>query len=292
VLSGLTSKRGRWILVAGGALLLAATAACLFWGLEIEPDRLVVHRERVTLEGFPPMKLVVISDLHAGSRFVDRAKLDALVRLANAESPDAVLLLGDFVTGHRTDDGSALPQMPPSEIAEALRPLRATHGVIAVLGNHDWWFDAAKVRSALESVGIRVLSDDAVPIEGGKNAWFVGLADQLEGHADLGAAFGKLPPDARTLVLVHEPDVLSTLPRSVALTLAGHTHGGQVDLPVVGRLVVPSEFGQRYAAGWVDEGGRRMFVTTGVGTSIWPVRFGVPPELVVLEVNRANEPVP
>lgn len=88
-------------------------------------------------------------------------------------------------------------------------------------------------------------------------------------------------------MLVHEPDVFPELPSNVALTLAAHTHGGQVDLPMLGRLIVPSRFGQRYAAGWIEERGMRMFVTTGIGTSIMPVRFGVPPEVVILDVNRA-----
>jgi predicted MPP superfamily phosphohydrolase len=103
---------------------------------------------------------------------------------------------------------------------------------------------------------------------------------------DLRGALKEVADESPVLVLSHRPDIFPAVPSRVALTLAGHTHGGQIRLPLVGAPVVPSRFGQAYAAGHVEQGGRHLFVTTGIGTSILPVRLGVPPEMVVLELSR------
>jgi predicted MPP superfamily phosphohydrolase len=157
-----------------------------------------------------------------------------------------------------------------------------------VLGNHDGWYDAPRVRRALEGRGIRVLENESARLVWrGAPVWIAGLADLWTGQPDLAAALREVPGDAPVLLMTHSPDVFPGVPRRVALTLAGHTHGGQVRLPLLGRPVVPSDYGQRYAAGEVVEGGRHLFVTTGLGTSIIPVRFGVPPQIAVLTLNAA-----
>src|SRR5207247_3160243 len=139
-----------------------------------------------------------------------------------------------------------------------------------ILGNHDWWYDGPRVRRALEGAGIPVLENAALRLERqGAPFWLVGPMRDI-------------PADEPIVVLTHSPDVFPRVPARVALTLAGHTHGGQVALPILGRLIVPSRFGQRYAIGHVEEDGRHLFVTPGVGTSIIPVRFGVPPGISLL----------
>jgi predicted MPP superfamily phosphohydrolase len=191
------------------------------------------------------------------------------------------VLLGDFVQGMGT--GS---EVPPEEMAAELGALRARRGVLAVLGNHDWWLDGERVRAALTTAGIRVLENEAVSVDvGGQPLWVAGLADLWTRQPDLRAALSKVPRGAPTLLLTHNPDVFPDVPPEVALTLAGHTHGGQVDVPLLGPLVVPSRFGRRYARGLVVEDGRMLFVTSGVATSVLPVRFRVPPEIAVLALG-------
>ena len=115
--------------------------------------------------------------------------------------------------------------------------------------------------------------------------WLVGLADAWTGEPEIKETLAKVPTGAATIAITHNPDLFPQLPDKTLLLLAAHTHGGQVNLPFVGRLVVPSNYDQRYAAGLVRENGKTLFVTTGIGTSIFPVRFRVPPEIVILTIN-------
>jgi len=155
-----------------------------------------------------------------------------------------------------------------------------------VLGNHDWWNDGPKVRAAFEAHGVAVLDDEVRRIHyRGKNFCLLGLRDETERLRSARAELALALPGMPLLVLTHEPDIFHDLDERATLTLAGHTHGGQVDLPLLGRRVVPSRFGSRYAAGHVVEAGRHLFVTTGVGTSIVPIRFRVPPEIALLTLR-------
>jgi uncharacterized protein len=193
-----------------------------------------------------------------------------------------VFLVGDYVI-HRVVGGRF---MPPEAMAARLAGFRSRFGTFAVLGNHDWWYDGERVRRALQSAGITVLENESARIDrGADSVWVVGLADAWTRPIDLPRAFGSVPEGACVLAMVHEPDVFPRLPSRVAVTFAGHTHGGQVRFPLIGALIVPSDYGQRYAAGHVVEGGNDLFVTTGVGTSIIPVRFGVPPEVAIVTVR-------
>jgi predicted MPP superfamily phosphohydrolase len=148
----------------------------------------------------------------------------------------------------------------------------------------------SRTRRAFTAHGIKVLEEDAIRLERrpGAELYVVGLADQITRSSDPQSAMSNIPPGAATLLLVHEPDVFESFPRlgiHPHLTLARHTHGGQVWLPLLGRRVVPSEFGQRYAYGHIVENGRDLFVSSGVGTSIIPVRLFVPPEIALLTLR-------
>ena len=174
----------------------------------------------------------------------------------------------------------------PEPIAEELKRLRAPLGVYAVLGNHDWWFDGERVTRALRGAGLGVLENQAVRIERGGGAfWLAGIADLWTRTPDVHGTLRQVSTDDPVLMFTHNPDIFPGVPPRVSLTLAGHTHGGQVNLPLLGRPVVPSRFGQRYAFGHVVERGRHLFVRGGVGTSIIPVRFRVPPEVVILNLE-------
>jgi predicted MPP superfamily phosphohydrolase len=223
--------------------------------------------------------------LHIGSPFWDLDALARLVERTNAEKPDLVLLAGDY----QINDVPGGVFVASEPIAERLALLQAPLGVFAVLGNHDWWNDGERTREAFARRGITVLEENAKRLEShGQSFYLVGLADQMTRPSDAKAALASVPANAATLLLVHEPGVFESFPRlgiSPTLTLAGHTHGGQVWLPLLGRRVVPSAFGERYAYGHVVENGRHLFVTGGVGTSVLPVRFLVPPEIALLTLR-------
>ncbi len=270
-------------------LALAALAAAV-WGFLVEPDRLVVRTARLELPRWPAaldgLRIAAISDIHAGAPWIDDAKLRQLVAAVNDAHPELVVLLGDFVVR----DVIGRRRVDPESTARTLGGLRPLLGTVAVLGNHDWWYDGPRVRRALEVAGITVLENASLRREWrGTSFWLVGLADLSTREPDVRGALGDVPPDAAVIALTHHPDVFPQIPPRVALTLAGHTHGGQVALPILGRLIVPSKYGQRYAIGHVEEGGRHLFVTPGIGTSTIPIRFGVPPEISLLTlVHRAS----
>ncbi len=283
--------------------LLGAILAGLFaatYGFFIEPAlrfrirRWLVRRADWTA---PPLRIAVISDLHVGEPHVGLRRVRQIVRRANAVDADLVLLLGDFAAGHRF----VTAPVGIDALAPVLGELRAPHGVYAVLGNHDWWDDrAAQVRGggpnlyavALEQEGIPVLSNRAVKLEQA-GIWLAGLEDQLalvrgggrfDGLDDLPATLAQVTDEAPVVLMAHEPDIFPQVPGRVALTLSGHTHGGQVRL-FGWSPVVPSRFGNRFAYGHVREDGRDLVVSGGVGCSIMPVRFGVVPEITVIEIG-------
>ena len=266
--------------VLGGSGL---ALALLVWGVLVEPGRLVLHEATLPIphwsDSLSGLRVVALSDLHVGVLHVDLEKLDEIVDTVNELSPDVVVLLGDYVIR-----GVAFGSfVPPEAIAHKLGRLRARVGVLAVLGNHEWWFDGERVRRALERAGVPVLEDDAVRLERrGSPLWIAGLADVWTRSPDLEKALANVPAGEPVIVLTHNPDVFPTIPARVSLTLAGHTHGGQVRLPWIGSPIVPSSYGQRYVRGHVVEDGQHLFVTTGIGSSILPVRIGVPPEIAVL----------
>lgn len=274
-----STKRTIWG-IAVVALLVLCLAA---WAFFIEPNRLVLHEETLVLDNWPKpldgLRVAVISDIHAGSAFIDAAKLQQIVATTNQLSPDLIVILGDFMVTSRVYKHP----VEPETIAASLKGLHARLGVYAVLGNHDWWFDGQRVWRALDEVGIRVLENDVSQIQFNNSTfWLCGLSDLNTRPQNIAGTLQLVPPNDPLIAMTHNPDIFPDIPARVALTLAAHTHGGQVNLPFVGRLIVPSRFGQRYAAGLIKEGSKQLFVTTGIGTSIIPVRFRVPPEIVLL----------
>lgn len=258
------------------------------WALFIEPRRLVVNYTDIALARWPrnapPLRVALLSDLHVGSPHWSTSRIGELVARTNAEKPDIVLLAGDYII----DGVVGGTKVDHEAIAEAISGLHAPAGVVAVLGNHDWWNDGQRMRRALESQGIIVLENETHTfVHHGRQYAIAGLADAMTRQPEPAQTLARSPKDVPVIALVHEPDVFRSIDDGAAITLAGHTHGGQVNLPLVGRLVVPSAFGERYAAGHVVEDGRHLFVTTGVGTSILPVRFGVPPEIAILTLRSA-----
>jgi predicted MPP superfamily phosphohydrolase len=270
--------------VAAAACALVALGLSAFW---LEPASLVVAEERIVL-AWPrsgSVRIAVLTDLHVGSPFNGIEKLREIVQRTNAARPDVVCILGDLVIQGVAGGDFVTPEA----IGEELRHLQAAGGVVAVLGNHDAWLNHERVRQALERHGIRVLEETAAKLTTPAGpVWFAGISDLWTGRHDVSAALAAVADGAPIILMTHNPDVFPDVPARVTLTLAGHTHGGQVQLPLLGRPVVPSRFGQRFAAGHIVEGGRHLYVATGLGTSILPVRFRVPPTISVLTLAASK----
>lgn len=265
------------------AILLSA-AGIAIWAFFIEPNRLVTRHETIEIDRWPTglsdLKIAILSDIHAGGRFIDERKLHLIVERTNQLQPDLIVIAGDYISGGRNHH-----EMDPEVFAPVLKELRAPLGVYTVLGNHDWWFNGERVRSALEANGIKVLENKAERIETrGISFWLVGLADLWTRPQRVQQTIDAVEGDP-IIAVAHNPDIFPQLPQRVSLLLAGHTHGGQVRFPFIGTVVHTSDFGERYEAGHVFENGHHLFVTTGIGTSIIPVRFCVPPEIVLLTLK-------
>jgi len=264
-------------------LLALGLALDAFW---LEPSSLRLARYDVALEApkLKGLKIAVISDLHAGAPYIDTQKIDRVVALTNAAHPDLILLTGDYVIqevlgGHH---------MPIETIVAHLKGLKAPFGVYAAIGNHDRWEDAAHITRVFEQGGIPVLENAPVQFKRGADiVTLIGVGDHYSGGSNVKQALAGVPSDAQALCFTHSPDIFPDLPKTCALTLAGHTHGGQVWLPVLGRIAVvrESDYGQRYAIGVIREKGKTLFVSPGIGTSGLAVRFMVPPEVSLVTIH-------
>jgi predicted MPP superfamily phosphohydrolase len=290
---GATISRRSLLLSGLGLAALSGPAFAGYGGVEAAA-MLDVTRYRLKPRGWPAdrrLTITVIADLHAGGPNMGLERIGGIVDTANGLRSDLVLLLGDFVATHRF----VTAPVPSAAWSAELSRLKARLGVHAILGNHDWWFHLTEIRLALKRVHIPVLENDAVLLgEAGARFWLAGIGDQLaiplgrgrfRGADDLTGTMAKITTDDPVILMVHEPDIFTQVPERVSLTLAGHTHGGQVRLPLVWPAFVPSRYGARFAYGHVNEGGRDLIVSGGLGTSIVPVRVGVPPEIVQIELG-------
>jgi predicted MPP superfamily phosphohydrolase len=270
---------------AGLALAAIATAALAHRALWAEPRRLELPEHTLELDHWPPaldgLRVALVSDLHAGGPHVREDRLEAVVDAVHAARPDLVLLLGDYVD----TDVTGSRRIPPDVVAGILARLRAPAGTVAVLGNHDWLHEGRLMADALRGAGVTLLENAAVRVRArGEVLWLAGLADYTKRQARVGEALSAVPDGEPVLLLSHNPDVFPYVPERVALTLSGHTHGAQIDLPVLSRRVIPSRFGNRYKGGHVVEHGRQLFVSRGIGESSHPIRFNAPPEVPVLRL--------
>ncbi len=275
------------------------------YAMIVEPFwRMRITRYALTPPGWPrglKLKLAVVADIHACNPWMTADRVRDIARETNALDADCILLLGDYVAAHRFQE-----PVPPADWASSLSILKAPLGVHAVLGNHDWWGDREALarqagptvaRRALESVNIKVYENDVIRLEkDGEPFWLAGLGDQVafvtvrgwrnpvRGVDDLPGTLAQVTDDAPVILMAHEPDVFVRVPSRVALTISGHTHGGQVR--IFGYApVVPSRFGQRFVYGHVVEDGRNLVVSGGLGCSGVPARIGSPPEIVLIELG-------
>lgn len=300
------SRRFFLKLMAGAGVLGMSSAA---YGFGVEPRLLAVTPYALTPPKWPKgfrLTIAVIADIHACEPWMDIDRVAGIVDRTNALGADIILLLGDY--------GSSMQRfarpIAPSLWAPVLAKLKAPLGVHAILGNHDWWHDddvqrAGKgptaARRGLEAVGIPVYENDVVRLtKDGQPFWLAGLGDQLAfvpvrrirpgrrvGVDDLWRTLEKVTDDAPVILMAHEPDVATRVPERVSLMLAGHTHGGQVR--IFGRaLTVPSRYGNRFAYGHVREQ-CDVIISGGIGCSILPLRFGMPPEILLVTLGGDSE---
>lgn len=271
-----------------GIRLLVAIS--VVWMVLIEPRWLAARRIEVPIsnwQGPKNLKVAVAADWHLTRRplwrvtSVDRAR--EIVQEINAAGPDLILLPGDFIadSNFSADSGQAAEE----EIAAILGGLHAPYGVYAVLGNHDWWHNGEGFMSALRRHGISVLENEGVVVPG-LPLWLVGVGDDSTGHSQPVKAMQKLPKDKTTLVMMHDPASLQDMPDFNGFAVAGHTHGGQVFIPGIGALVVPGDAPKSWAYGWVQHRGNSMYVTSGIGVSILPVRINMRPEWVLFQLQK------
>jgi predicted MPP superfamily phosphohydrolase len=298
-------------------LALTGIGSMSFGGYALaEPFRLGVTRYAISPPGWIPglsLKVAVLTDFHICEPWLGLDRLRRIVARTNALDPDVVLLLGDYVCGGRMSLWSRY--VPHEQWAAVLAGLKAPLGVHAVLGNHDWWEDieiqrrrAGPVQAgeALVAAGVPVYENDAVRLEkDGQPFWIAGLGDQwafwpggpgssfeersdgFVGMDDLAGTLAKVTDDAPVILMAHEPDIFPQVPERVSLTVAGHTHGGQVTFGGFAPIV-PSRYGRRYVYGHIVEEGRNLLVSAGLGCSTLPIRFGAPPEIVMIQVATEN----
>jgi uncharacterized protein len=283
---------------------LAVTGmATTTYALIIEPS----YRLRIQTYALKPprwtpglkLRIAILSDPHLVKPHMPLSRWEKVIAAANALEPDMTILLGDYLAGHFFRTGTCTF----AQVARAATQCKSRLGTFAILGNHDWWEDLTAQKKgqgptigqkALEDVGIPVLENKAMRISNGSLPfWLTGTSSivavkkgrgRFEGRDDLPGTLAQVTDDAPIIHLAHEPDLFTQIPDRVSITLSGHTHGGQIRLFGYSP-VTPSSYGNRFAYGHVVEQGRHLVVSGGLGCSILPVRFGVPPEITVLELG-------
>ncbi len=299
--------RRKFLMAGAGAMVGAGGLGS--WAFALEPGYMLnVTSYNLTPQGWPAnlqMKAVVIADIHACEPWMSVERIRHICEVSNALNPDVIFLLGDYQAGMRMVTKAVWPE----EWGEALSILKAPHGVYGVLGNHDIWHgilpgvkgdEGATVARTLTQASVRVLNNDVVRLtKDGAHVWIAGLADQMYdwdraqrrwiGQDDLEGTLKRVTDDAPVILLAHEPFIFPRVPKRVALTLCGHTHGGQIMLPFIGNPLLLRRIKAAYAYGHVIEDGRHMIVSAGLGTSIIPARFMRPPEIV--QINLGSQAI-
>jgi predicted MPP superfamily phosphohydrolase len=242
----------------------------------------------LSLAGLPAVfdryRIAQISDLHVGT-WLDAKRLGQAVEQVNSLQPDLVVITGDFVTYH--------PEDYYSDIVSALGKLETTDGVLAVLGNHDHWADAAMVRDMISKAGAIDLSNRVHTLHrDGHGLNFAGVDCQTVGLDRLDLVTPQIPSGEPAILLVHEPDfaLQSSVSGKFGLQLSGHSHGGQVNLPGVGLVYLP-RLARMYPSGLYQVNGMHLYTNRGLGTAEIQVRVNCPAEITLIELT-SPDPAP
>lgn len=285
------------------ALLLAVFLSYAYF---IEPRQFVVVEETIGVPhwsgALSGLRVVTIADIHTGSNYAPPERVRFVVEQANAQNPDVIVLLGDYVSESKWDrecvrrstnrENCTELKIPAEEIAESLKGLKAKYGVYAIIGNHDWYHNAGKIHRLLEEVsGITVLNNEIaeIPVNGDTlRIW--GIEDWYLNRAVPAEAFEALAEKRNIIAITHNPDTSLNTPKGFSIMFSGHTHGGQLNWPIFGPKAVFND--PRFMDGLAVVDGKFVYVSSGVGTSVIPFRFRVPPEINVLTLRSITESSP
>jgi hypothetical protein len=259
---------------------------CYIYGLKIEPNWIEIVPIQLNLphltSDFDGFKIVQISDIHV-SRFMTRKRLKKVVNLVNQQKPDIVVITGDFACKYR--------RFVPNVLVEELRQLRPKQITLSVLGNHDYWREPQAVRKALKKANIINLNNEVYTLTKGTGKFnFAGLDDPYVGKPNLNKLIKFLPEDGTAILLVHEPDFadISAKIGRFDLQLSGHSHAGQIRIPLFGALVLPRG-GAKYALGMQYINNMIEYTNRGIGMTGLPLRFGSRPEITVFTLKSENQ---
>jgi predicted MPP superfamily phosphohydrolase len=244
------------------------------WSVFVEPNILVVKKIVLKDSNLADLKIVFASDFHI--KPYEKYRLTKIVKKINRQNPDIVLLGGDYVSGH-----DASFTMSPEKIASELRKINSKYGTVAVMGNHDGWQGKYGIIKALENAGITVLENSNKNFD---RFTIVGIEDLQTGNPNIEKALKNA--DKNIILLTHNPDMFPLVPNNVRLVLAGHLHGGQIMISGITPAYIPSQYGMKYRYGLIEENGKTLYTSNGLGTSILPVRFNSVPEIVVIEFSK------
>ena len=257
---------------------------------EIEPSwvdvaQVVLPLKRLT-PAFDGLRLVQISDIHLGGG-LNRSRLDQIVRQVTALEPDVIALTGDYLHGYEWKPEHARHL---ADLAESLRPLAQAALVVAVMGNHDHWVSISGVRDALEKAGVVELNNTVHTLQrGAEQLHLAGVDSVYVRRHRLPRVLEQLPADGAALLLAHEPDFADESAASgrFDLQISGHSHGGQVSIPLIGPPVLP-RLGKKYPAGLYRVGEMYQYTNRGVGTGGINVRFNCRPEITIFTLKTAD----
>ncbi|MGI9413005.1 MAG: metallophosphoesterase [Hyphomicrobiales bacterium] len=263
-------SKGRWAEFARAQEIAWRTAHCAPPGWCERPQALQV---------------AMLADLHVGSHTDDADRLIKIVSKINRRGPDIVLLLGDYVNMQPFGGG----RIPPSVTSAILEELTAPLGVYAVLGNHDHDYGKERIAGALTQAGVTVLENASEVISSPKGDFvLIGLPALALNGSGLGALIDAAPKDMPGIIMAHDPAVFAHVPGGPYITVSGHTHGGQFRLPRIGPVVNSSRAPLRWSHGHIVENDRHLYVSSGIGTSVIPLRIGCPPEVNFVHLGGAN----
>jgi uncharacterized protein len=272
----------RWLIIS--TLVAGALLGKGYWNATRDP---VIRTASLSVEGWPkgapPLVVLLISDIHVAGPDMPPERLRRIVGQFNALKPDLVLIAGDLIREKRV----ATHIYRAEEVVAPLGDLKAPLGIIATLGNHDHWFDAQAIEAELTKRKIVVLKNSAIrrgPLVIG------GVDDDFSGHDNLAATYAAMHgfPTLPKILLTHSPDIVPKLPSPVAAVFSGHTHCGQIVLPLYGAISYFSRYGSRFACGLINDDGQAVVVGAGLGASILPLRYGVPPDAWLVTLGPAN----
>jgi predicted MPP superfamily phosphohydrolase len=287
-LAPLPITRRTFLRVAAGT----GVAALAVDATVLEPNRPRIVRKNIVLRRWPErldgFTIALLSDFHFDPYFSVHP-IEASIGIVNGLNPDLIVLTGDFVSIPELYGNEEKAASAAEPCADLLRQMHATHGLWAVMGNHDYYTNPWQVTSALHARGIKVLANQSSPIErDGARFWLAGVNDVVSGTADLDETLHVVPENEATILLAHEPDYADEVARHrVDLQLSGHSHGGQVRLPLFPPLFLP-KLGKKYVWGLYQIGPLTLYTNPGIGTVVLPIRLNCPPEVTLLTLRRSS----